>query len=56
MQTGELWSWDTEGRWGDGSRHSAGTWGSEVAFEQWAVLNQKEFQELPIGWTLREEP
>lgn len=25
-------------------------------FEQWAVLNLKEFQEPSIGWALREEP
>lgn len=50
MQTGELWSWDTERRWGDGSFPSAGIWGSE-----WAILEQEEFQELPIRWALSEE-
>lgn len=30
--------------------------GVRSGFEQWAVLNLEEFQELSIGWALREEP
>lgn len=43
MQTGELRSSGSEGRWGMGFASLQGRGGSEAGFEQWAVLNREEF-------------
>lgn len=57
MQTGELRSWDTEGRWGMGldTLQGHGHGRPEADLEQWAVLNWVGFQDLLTEWALREE-
>lgn len=61
MQTGELRSRDTEGRWRMDLDTLQGRGGSEAGLEQWAVLSWEEFQEAssrvgtqrgtPIVWS-----